>query len=511
MNQQYQQKSYWRESAKLPDFTCLEESRAADVVVVGGGITGLTAAYLLCQKGVRVTLVEAGELLSGTTGHTTAKITAQHGAIYDELIQHFGIEGARSFYDHNDHALEWIRQTVAQKKWDCNFEEQDAWIYSGTESSIQQLENEQKAYEKLDIPFRTASNLPFDIPCKGALIMPNQAQFHPVRYLEAMAAEIIAMGGRIHEHTKAADLQENEDEIQITMESGHALTCQHVIIASHFPFYDGLGLYFAKMKAERSYLIAGKWSAPDPGGMYLSIDNTVRSIRFFSYDGARGIIVGGERHATGQGVTTDHHVEALREFAHAQIGPVDFSYQWSAQDYTTLDKLPYIGAVSNRHPRILVATGYRKWGMTQGTMAAHLLSERILGISASSADLFDPSRFHADPALKKVISINTDVAKHLVKGKIEQPPMKLEELPSGEGSHVKWNGQNIGAYRDDKGMVHAVDLTCTHLGCSVNWNKAEKSWDCPCHGSRFTVDGEVLNGPADKPLQVIHTVKEIIE
>ncbi|KIL49607.1 FAD-dependent oxidoreductase [Jeotgalibacillus soli] len=505
MNDQNEQKSYWLSADSEPEYPPLEESHETDVVIVGGGITGITAAYILCKQGVRVTVVDASQTLSGTTGHTTAKITAQHGVIYDELIQHFGAERARHFYEYNQQAVDWIRTTIQEEQWDCDFETQDAWIYAESDASVPQLENEIKAYEQLKIPYRIEKSLPFSIQSEGSLVMENQGQFHPVKYLKAMMGRITAMGGKIHENTKAIDIHEGTN-IQVTLEKGHVLTCQHVIVASHFPFYDGLGLYFAKMKPERSYLIAGPWQGNNTGGMYISIGQPVRSIRFFTMNGTKGILVGGEQHATGQGKPMHLHFEALREFAKENLSAAaDFTYQWSAQDYTTLDKLPYIGSITNRHSRILVATGYRKWGMSQGTMAAQILSNRIIGKSEHKSSLFDPSRFHPDPAIKKAISINADVAKHLVKGKLEMPSINLEDLPSGEGAHVSWNGQTIGAYRDDKGKICAVDITCTHLGCSVNWNKAEKSWDCPCHGSRFTVEGEILEGPAMKPLAVIQT------
>ncbi|KIL52788.1 FAD-dependent oxidoreductase [Jeotgalibacillus campisalis] len=504
MKTNHEREAYWRDSAEVPDFPVLDESRQTDVVVVGGGITGLTTAYLLCQKGLRVTLVEASELLSGTTRYTTAKITSQHGAIYDELLQHFGRDGARQFFDQNQQALNWMRQIVKQNNWDCDFEDHDSWIYATSNESLKQLLKEQKAYEELDIPFRTASTLPFDIPCKGALIMPDQAQFHPIRYLAHMAKEIVSMGGRIHEQTKAVDIKEGED-LQVTMESGHALSCQHVVIATSYPFWDGAGLYFARLEVERSYIVSGKWEGEDPGGMYLSLDSPSRSIRFYQHDGSRGIMIGGDGHKSGQGGQHEQHAQNLKEFTHAQIGPVDFTYEWSAQDNITLDKLPYIGPLTNRHPRVLVATGYRKWGMTQGTMAAHLLSERILGVPNSSADLYDPNRFKADPSIKQAATLNTDTAVQFVKGKLESPSIELAQLAEGKGGAVKWEGKTIGAYRDEHGKVFAVDPTCTHLGCECKWNDSENSWDCPCHGSRFAVDGEVLNGPALKPLKVIKT------
>jgi Rieske Fe-S protein len=275
-----------------------------------------------------------------------------------------------------------------------------------------------------------------------------------------------------------------------------------VIIASHYPFYDKPGLYFARMYASRSYAI-GIQTNEYPGGMYISADNPTRSIRYTPYNGEKLLIIGGENHKTGQGVDTLSHFNTLEEFAKDVFGLSGYSYRWSAQDLVTIDKVPYIGPITENKQRVLVATGYKKWGMTTGIAAAHLVADYILERDNPCKELYSPSRFVADPSVKNLISTNADVAKHLLKGKLEVVVKEIDDLQAGEGSVVTFKGKRAGAYKDEDGKLYLLDTTCTHIGCETEWNHAEKSWDCPCHGSRFSYAGDVIEGPALKPLKCL--------
>ncbi len=238
--------------------------------------------------------------------------------------------------------------------------------------------------------------------------------------------------------------------------------------------------------------------------MYISADDPTRSLRYTPVNGEPLVLIGGENHKTGQGPDTMLHYLALEAFAEKTLGIEEYVYRWSAQDLITLDKVPYIGPVTADKPNILVATGYRKWGMTNGTTAAMLLTDIILKKENPYRDLFSPSRFKkADPDIKKFISFNANVAGHLLKGKLEFVPKDPSDLQNDEGSVVMVNGKRAGAYKDPEGKLHIVDTTCTHLGCECEWNHGERTWDCPCHGSRYSYDGEVLNGPTEKPLRKI--------
>ncbi|MEK3883444.1 FAD-dependent oxidoreductase [Paenibacillus sp. PL2-23] len=496
---------YWAQSQEgLPSYPKLEEDIDTEIAVVGGGITGITTAYLLAMAGMRVTLLEAGKLLSGTTSHTTAKITAQHDLIYDELIKQEGYEKAGLYYTANRDALQFIRHTIQVHGIECGFSSEDAYVYTNSDAYMQKLQAEMAAYEKLGIPGSYVDRLPLvQLPAKAAVLMKEQAQFHPLQYLKVLIGKFVEAGGQIYEHTTATDIQQAECPTVVTSD-GRKVACNQVVICSHFPFYDGHGFFFARMHAERSYVLAIKSSIPYPGGMYLSAEDPKRSIRSAAAeDGSSLLLIGGQSHKTGQGICTINHYETLQQFAADHFDPQQIAYRWSAQDLVTGDKLPYIGRITENTPNIYIATGYKKWGMTTGTAAALLIRDLIQEKQSPYAELFAPSRSLSLKTLKNLVVDNFDVAKHLIGGKLEMVLQKPKDLGPDEGAAVSVHGRRAGAYRDPEGKLFVVDTTCTHMGCEVEWNDGERTWDCPCHGSRFSFTGEVLEGPAEKPLKTI--------
>ncbi|WP_068497997.1 FAD-dependent oxidoreductase [Paenibacillus kribbensis] len=491
--------SYWLASTDIPSFPKLSGDIQVDVAIVGAGITGITTAYLLSKKGLNVAVVDAGRMLHGTTGHTTAKITAQHDLIYGEFLSHFGKEKTRLYYEANRDALQFIKQTIEEYNIDCQFTEEDAYVYTCADTYVEKIAAEYKAYEELGIPGSYVEQTPLPFPTKAAIMMKNQAQFNPVPFLRYLANQVIRQGGKIYEHTTVVGMEKGNPAI-IKTNDGNKITCNHVVSSSHFPFNDPNGLYFARLHAERSYVLAVKTDRIYPGGMYLSAETPKRSLRSVLVNGEPMVIVGGEGHKTGQGVCTFQYYEALEKFAEQTFGLKEIMYRWSAQDLYTLDKLPYIGQELSNIPNILVATGYRKWGMTTSVAAALLNANLITRKESPYQDLFSPSRFHVDPDIKTFVAQNANVAKHLIAGKLEMIHKKAEELQHDEGAVIQVNGKRAGAYRDLQGALHLVDTTCTHMGCEVEWNEAERTWDCPCHGSRYSYQGEVIEGPAKKSL-----------
>ncbi|WP_312473570.1 FAD-dependent oxidoreductase [Neobacillus sp.] len=495
-------KTYWRE-IELPSFDKLNEDLSFDVAIVGAGITGITAAYLLSKEGLKVALLDAGSVLNGTTGHTTAKVTAQHGLVYDEFINHFGEEKARLYFESHMNAIQFVENKVKENGIDCDFSKEDAYMYATTEEYTEKLKTEWEAYKTLGIDGALKDTIPFNIPVKAALMMQNQAQFHPLKFLKSLLDEAVKAGCSVFENTTATDIEDDDTQPKVVTKSGQRVSCNHVIIASHFPFYDWPGLYFSRMYADRSYAIGIKTDKDYLGGMYISVDTPTRSIRSTPINGEKLIIIGGENHKTGQGIDTIKHFEALEAFAEDVFGIKEYDYRWSAQDLVTLDKVPFIGPITSERDHILVATGYKKWGMTTGILAGHLLTDYVLDRDNPYKQLYSPSRFQADPDLKSVITTNADVAKHLIKGKLEYTDKAPEDLQVGEGSVVMFNGKRAGAYKDENGRLYVVDTTCTHLGCECEWNRAEKTWDCPCHGSRYAYSGDVIEGPAKKALELL--------
>lgn len=492
--------SFWTDSTDLPSFPRMDQDIHVDAVIIGGGITGITSAYLLANKGLKVAIVEADKLLNGTTGHTTAKITAQHDLIYDELITNMGTSKARLYYEANIEALEFIKETIEQDHIDCDFSTQDAYIYATTEEYAQKIQREAKAYEKLHIDGGLVDTIPLDINVKNALIMRNQAQFHPLKYLKHLVQNITEKGGLIFENTVAVNVETGTQPTVLTRDGGR-VTANYILACSHFPFYEGLGLYSARMYAERSYVLAAKPKSKFPGGIYINAGKPTRSLRSVTINGEEMILIVGESHKTGQGIDTMKHYEALEAFGEQTFGLETIPYRWSAQDLTTLDKVPYVGAITSEQPNILIATGYRKWGMSNGTAAALLLCDTVLGKKNKFQSLYTPSRFYANPSLKTFFVENANVVSHLIKGKLEMTNLNPNMLPNDEGAVISIKGERKGAYRDTEGKLHIVDTTCTHVGCEVEWNSGDRTWDCPCHGSRFSYTGEVIEGPAEKPLQ----------
>ncbi len=492
--------SYWIDSSKFESFSSLNRNIQVDVAIVGGGITGLTSAYLLVNAGLKVAVIEAGSILNGTTGHTTAKITAQHDIIYDEFIQNIGKNNARLYYEASIDALHFIKKTVEEHEIQCDFQKEDAYIYATTDAGVDKLEQEAAAYKKLGIEGGLVDDIPFQkLNAKRALIMKNQAQFHPLHYLAELVNIIIEKGGLIFENTTAVNIETGNQPTVLTRD-GAKVNCNYVLACSHFPFYEGVGLYSTRLAADRSYILAVKSNQSFPGGMYISADEPTRSLRSVIINGEEHVLIAGESHKTGQGKNTMKHYEALESFGKEVFGEIQIPYRWSAQDLTTLDKLPYIGELTSGQPNILIATGFRKWGMTNGTAAALLFADKVLGKKHRYEKLYSPSRFYMNPSLKNFLVENADVVKHLIKGKLDVPKKEIDDLVVGEGAVIEMDGQRKGAYKDENGNIHVVDTTCTHVGCEVEWNDGDCTWDCPCHGSRFSYTGEVIEGPAEKPL-----------
>ncbi|WP_233281267.1 MULTISPECIES: FAD-dependent oxidoreductase [Paenibacillus] len=495
--------SLWRATTELPAFPRLAEDIETEVAIVGAGITGITAAYLLAKEGKNVVLLDAGSILDGATGFTTAKVTAQHGLIYNELMQHFGEEQARLYYEAQTEAMDWMKAMARELNAECDWVEEDAYIYTTEEDKKKsQLEEEYQAYQKLGIPGEWLDRLPLPMQITGAIKMPGQYRFHPLAYLKRLVEEFLKLGGKIYENTTMDEQADTEGPVKLYTERGHhQVTCQHAISASHFPFYDGKGMYFARLHVERSYVVAIKPETAYPGGMYLSVDQPSRSLRSVSYAGEELVLVGGEDHVTGRSQCTHGHYEKLEVFGGNLLGASAIPYRWSTQDLITIDNLPYIGPLTSKEDRIFVATGYRKWGMSNGTAAALLLRDQILGRDNRFSSLFSPSRFKADPSIKNLVTQGAGVAKELISGKLDLSHAKISEVKPGEAAVVRHHGQRAGAYRDEQGQLFLVDTTCTHMGCETEWNDGERSWDCPCHGSRFGFDGKVLEGPAIEPLR----------
>ena len=488
--------SVWIETGPAqPDFAQLERDVHADVAVIGGGIVGITAALLLREAGATVALLEADRMTHGVTGHTTAKVSSQHGMIYARLRSRFGAEGARRYAQANEAALEWIAERVQRDAIDCDFRRRPSFAYVTSEAERGQAEDEAQAAIEAGLPAHLSQTTPLPYPVAAAVRFDNQAEFHVRKYLLALVAQLAADDGcAIFERSRAMQVQ-TQDGCTVRTPGGNVLAGQ-VVVATHYPFLDR-SLAFARVHAQRSYALLCRIAGTPPEGMFISAGSPTRSIRAVPLDGEELLLVGGEGHRTGTGGDTEERYARLEDFAREHWDVRSLQYRWSAQDNSTLDGVPYVGPLTPRADRVFMATGFAKWGMTGGTAAAHLLGDLLLGRENPSASLFDPNRLKLRASAGRFVKENAEAGRRFVGDRLTKRGTRpIEDLRPGEGDIVRLAGDAVAGFRDDDGTLMAVSATCTHLGCRVNWNTAERSWDCPCHGSRFTPSGEVLQGPA---------------
>ncbi len=424
--------SIWTKTAQLPQFEPLRSDLNTDVLIIGGGLAGVLCAYKLARAGVDYALVEADRICGGITKNTTAKITSQHGLIYDKLIREFGAEQARLYLEANQGALEEYRALC--KNIDCDFEEQDAFVYSIDKRW--KLERELKALHRLGFRAEFVEQIPIPFPTAGAVQFPRQAQFHPLKFVAA-----IARGLRIFEHTKVLELGPGR-----AVTDRGTVSADRIIVATHFPLLNKHGGYFLKLYQHRSYVLALE-NAPDVHGMY--VDEDKKGLSFRNYGGL--LLLGGGSHRTGKEGGGWQELErfACRDYPDAQI-----TARRATQDCMTLDGVPYVGPYSRRTDGLYVATGFNKWGMTSSMAAASLLTDLVLGRHNPYTELFSPSR----TMLRLQLAANS-----------------LESA---------------------LGLLTPTVPRCPHMGCALKYNAAEHSWDCPCHGSRFGEDGALIDNPA---------------
>jgi glycine/D-amino acid oxidase-like deaminating enzyme/nitrite reductase/ring-hydroxylating ferredoxin subunit len=493
------QQSVWIATTEESGFPALEEPADVDVAVLGAGIAGLTTALLLKNAGLRVAVVEMDGVSRATTGHTTAKVSAQHGLIYDTLSSKFGQDGARAYAEANVAAVDLVETLVREHRIECDWDRRPAYAYTEQESQVSQIEKEVEAAKTAGLPASYTEETDLPWPVKAALRFDDQAQFHPRRYCLALARLIDGDGSRVFEQTRALDVDDGSPCVVKT--DRHEVRAAYVVLATHLPFLDR-GAFFAKCHPEREYVLGVALEQPAPRGMYISVEQPTRSVRQHPFDGGELLILGGNSHKTGQDDDTQRHYKALEEFAGERFAVRSIEYRWSTQDHMPVDQLPYIGKLRRRSDRLYVATGFKKWGMTSGTIAGVVISDQILGRDNPWSELFNPNRVKPLASASAFVKENVNVARRFVGDRITQrAPVSPDELAPGEGQVTSVGRKQIAVSRDSDGTLHAVSARCTHMGCIVNWNPAERTWDCPCHGSRFGTDGEVIEGPAVEALE----------
>jgi glycine/D-amino acid oxidase-like deaminating enzyme/nitrite reductase/ring-hydroxylating ferredoxin subunit len=467
----------------------LDRDITADVAVIGAGIVGVTASLILHEAGARVVLIEAGRVGHGVTGHTTAKVSSQHGMIYARLRDTHGADAARAYGAANESALAWIAKRVAADDIDCDFRRRASYAYARSRADV---EDEARAAQAAGLPATLVDETPLPYAVEAAVRFDDQAEFHPLKYLNALAAQL----PEIYEHTHAVQAGE------AVRTPGGRITAEHTIVATHYPFLDR-SLAFARAHPQRSYVIACRIGGAPPTGMFISGDSPTRSVRAAPRRDEELLLVGGEGHRTGTGGDTEQRYQRLEDFAREHWDVRSVEYRWSSQDPTVVDSLPLVGRATPFEDRVLMATGFAKWGITGGTAAALALCDLVRGRENPYASLWDPNRLNLRASARKLVTENAVAGARFFTDRLSKPGRRpLSDLAPGEAGIVNHRGEKVAAYRDEAGTLHAVSPTCTHMACQVNWNTAERSWDCPCHGSRFAPDGTVLEGPAVHRLEI---------
>ncbi|MCE9669622.1 FAD-dependent oxidoreductase [Myxococcus stipitatus] len=489
-------RSLWTVTTPPRDFPALNADLSVDVAIIGGGVAGLTTALLLKRAGKRVAVLEMHRILSGQTGQTTAHLTELLDTPYSSLRQDFGEKGARLAAMSSRVALEQIATLVETLQLDCGFQRVPGFRYAETARELESLERELPAARDAGLIASVVRTAPLPFPVKGAMRVEDQALFHPRQYLLGLADRIPGDGSHLFEGTRVTDIHDGRP-CRVVTDRG-TVNATAVVEATHSPL-NRVSLQ-TRLYPYRTYAVAGPLEGPLEPGLYYDSQDPYHYSRTQVVDGRAYLVVGGEDHKVGAEEDTDRRYAALADYTLRRFPVRQLTHRWSGQVIEPVDGLPFIGRNgSSRH--VYVATGFSGTGMTFGTLAGMLLTDLILGNESPFAALYSHSRKKPLAGVKDFIQENADVAFRFVADRLARPEGRhLSDVAPGEAKVLEVEGQKVAVYREPDGTAHAVSPVCTHLGCHVHWNGAERSWDCPCHGARYSPTGKVLNGPAMKDL-----------
>jgi glycine/D-amino acid oxidase-like deaminating enzyme/nitrite reductase/ring-hydroxylating ferredoxin subunit len=486
--------SPWLDTDPQRERPPLERDVTADVAVIGAGIVGVSTALELARQGAEVVLIEGRRIGAGVTGNSTAKLSSLHGVHYESLVSSHGRDVARIYAEANERGLARVRELTDELGIACDLRTKPNYTYTEDPGQEPSLESEAEACRAAGLPVEVTTDTDLPFPVETAIRLDDQAEFDPVPYLRGIADAIEAAGGTIHERTVATGVAGG----RVRTDGGPEIRAEHVVVATQIPFLDR-GLFFAREHVQRSYGITVRLDGPVPQGMYLQSESPSTSLRPLRWNGEELLLVGGQSHELGRGDAVEKF-EALERLARERFPVAGFEHRWSAHDFMPDDGLPYVGRLQPLSDRVLTVTGLHKWGLAFGAEAGRIVADIVARRPNEGTETFDPWRLPPISGTGEWLKHNSESGMHFFADRARRGG-SAEDLAPGEGGIFADGLGQKAVHRDDDGVLHAVSARCTHLGCIVRWNGAERTWDCPCHGSRFEATGGVANGPATKPLE----------
>lgn len=487
-------KSLWAATVPETKYPKLESATAVDAAIIGAGIAGLNAGYFLSRKGMKIAIIDSQRIAAGASGNTTAKITSQHLLKYAYLKERFGFEKAKIYADSNEWAIAEAEKIIEEENIDCDFTKLPAHVYSQTEEGLEEIKKEVAAAQELGLPASFVDYIDnVDFKITGAIRFDNQAYFNPRKYLLALAEIIRKKGGLIFEETEALDIIERESCLVVT--SACNISARYVIVATNYPFKN-ISNIFKPLHTSASYVLAVKPGQPIPEGMFIALDGNRLSFRPHRSGKDEWLLVGGESYDTEQKENIDHFAR-LEKTASENFRIKQIDFHWAAEDTMTEDKVPMIGKIPTTKS-LFVTTGYNKWGMTLSFVSAKILADLIAGRNNEWTDFYSPARLLKSAAPQSPSPSPASRPLSVIPAEAE-----IQDIKPETGKVISYNNRKIAIYKDADNNLHTHSATCTHLGCTVGWNNQDKTWDCPCHGSRFNKDGHIIHGPAKRPLEEV--------
>lgn len=530
-------KTYWIDNSKEEKvYETLQQDTETDICIIGGGLTGITTAYYLNKYKIKNVVLEKGKICQKASGHSTAKITSQHGLFYKYLIDSEGEEFARKYYEANQKAISEIKRIIIEENIECELEDKSAYVFTQSIQDVQKIKDEVEAVKKIggkanllegaDIEINKISRkndnielfknemgvesienqkLKKILPIKALaeIEFPNQAQFNPYKYATSLAKICDIRGTKIYENSKAVEVHPLNRGYEITLENGCKVKAKYIVLATKYPFIDFPGYHFLKMYQVTSNVIVVEPKEEADFGMYINSEEPAISLRTIKNGEKRLVMVAGFNHKTGAKIDLSNSYYYLEKVARSLYPNCEVKYKWNTEDAIPLDKIPYIGEFSKEMPRVYVATGYKKWGITTSNIAAKIIVDKIMERENEYGELFRATRLEPIKNIKELGNMIKESVNSLVINKLKSPKETIEQVGNDEGKIVEIDGEKVGVYKDKEGKIFKIKPVCQHLGCELSWNNLDKTWDCPCHGSRYDYKGNLIYGPSVKNLETI--------